>query len=251
MNPFLEDFWPDVHTRLMVALSNALQPLLPQGLFARLEESLTIDAQSSDGRMQTFRADVLIAHAWIENPKEPMSGGVAVTEPDHYHIIEQEVERRVEIIDVRGGGEVVTVIEVLSRTNKTNGAQAYRNKTSLLLEAGVNLVEIDLLRSGQHVVAVPFDEIPLHKKTPYMVCATRGQDPTHIKVWHIGLLHPLPAIAVPLRPSDPEPVIELQPLLDAAFRDGGYDYLIDYRKPLDPPLPPDALAKVDAYLRAR
>jgi hypothetical protein len=249
MNPFLEDFWADVHASLMVYLRNAVQPLLPQGLFARVEESLTIDAEREDGRMRSFRPDVLVAHQWSENPKEQMIGGVAVTEPDDYYIVEQEVERRVEIIDVRGGGEVVTVIEVLSRTNKTNGSEAYRLKTGLLRQAGVNLVEIDLLRGGKHVVTVPPEEIPPPKRTPYLVCAAHGQHPTHLKVWHIALLQRLPAIGIPLRPSDPDAVIDLQPLLDAAYRDGGYDRVIDYRKPLTPPLPPEALAKIEEYLR--
>jgi hypothetical protein len=249
MNPFLEDFWSDVHTRLMVSLSNALQPILPDGLFARVEESLSIDAEKGDWRMHKFRADVLVAHQWTENPQEQSVGGVAVTEPDDYYIVEQEVERRVEIIDVRGGGEVVTVIEVLSRTNKTNGSEAYRLKTDLLRQAGVNLVEIDLLRGGKHVVTVPPEEIPAHKRTPYLVCAAHGQYPTHLRVWHIALLQRLPAIGIPLRPSDPDAVIDLQPLLDAAYRDGGYDRVIDYRKPLTPPLPPAALEKIEEYLR--
>jgi hypothetical protein len=251
MNPFLEDFWPDVHTRLMVGLSNALQPILPDGLFARVEESLTIDAEEDEGRKHTFRADVLVAHAWIDQPEEQMTGSVAVTEPDHYYIVEQEVERRVEIIDVRGGGEVVTVIEVLSHTNKNNGAEVYREKASFLREAGVNLVEIDLLRGGKHVVSVPLKEIPPHKRTPYLVCSGHGRKPTHLKVWHIGLLHRLPAIEIPLRATDPEAVIDLQPLLDAAYRDGRYDRRIDYRKPLAPPLPPEVLSKVEEFLRVQ
>src|SRR4051812_44289269 len=94
MNPFLEDYWSDVHARLMVSLSNALQPILPDGLFATVEESLSIDAEKGDGRMHKFRADVLVAHQWTENPQEQSAGGVAVTEPDDYYIVEQEVERR-------------------------------------------------------------------------------------------------------------------------------------------------------------
>jgi hypothetical protein len=250
MNPFLEDSWSDVRTSLTVYFCNAVRPHLPQGLFAQVQESLAIDAEESDGRMDTFRAHVLVAHEWNENPREQVSGGVAVvTEPDLYHIVEQEVERRVEIIDVRSGGQVVTVVEILSRTNKTNGSEAYRNKRDLLQKAGVNLVEIDLLRGGKHVVAVPPEEIPPHKRTPYLVCVARGQNPTLLKVWHIGLWQRLPVIGIPLRPTDADAVIDLQPLLDAAYRDGCYNRRIDYRKPLTPPLPPEALARVEEYLR--
>ena len=142
-----------------------------------MEESLSIDAEQADGRPQLFRADVLVAHSWRDHPREQMAGGLVMTEPDLYDTVEQEVERRVEIIDVRGGGEVVTVIEVLSRTNKTRGAEVYREKTNFLREAGVNLVEIDLLRGGKHVVSLPPEKIPSDKRTPYLVCAARGQHP--------------------------------------------------------------------------
>lgn len=249
MNPFLEAFWPDVHTSLMVYLRNALQPLLPAGLVARVEENLTIDADEG-GHLHRVRADVLIVDDWRENARVQTVGGATATQHDDYYLTRPEVERRVEIVDLRADGEVVTVIEVLSRTNKTSGERAYREKSELLLEAGVGLVEIDLLRGGRHVVSVPLDEIPLHKQTPYIVCAARGRIPRRVKVWHIGLLQRLPAIAVPLRPNDPEAVIDLQPLLDAAYRDGGYENVIDYRAPLTPPLPSEALARVEEYLRA-
>jgi hypothetical protein len=62
-------------------------------------------------------------------------------------------------------------------------------------------------------------------------------------------LQRLPAIGIPLRATDADAVIDLQPLLDAAYRDGAYDRQIDYRKPLTPPLPPEALALVEEYLR--
>lgn len=249
MDPFLEGFWPDVHTSLIVYLRNALQPQLPEGLFARVEESLTIDVDG-DARSHAFRADVLVANVWgDETARVEEAGGVAVMEPDLYRVVEQEVQRRVEIIDLRGGGQVVTVIEVLSRTNKSDGAEAYRTKSLLCRQAAINLVEVDLLRGGQHVLAVPWHEIPAGKPGPYVVCVARGEEGGVFRVWHIGLLQRLPAIAIPLRPADPEAVVDLQPLLEAAYRDGRYDRLIDYGKPLDPPLPPEALAHLEEWRR--
>src|SRR6266436_1070046 len=88
MNPFLEDFWPDVHTSLMVYLRNALQPLLPEGLFARVEESLTIDVEG-EPRPHTYRADVLVAHV-SGGEAAAAEGGVALMEPDIYRVIEEE-----------------------------------------------------------------------------------------------------------------------------------------------------------------
>ncbi len=247
MDPFLEDFWPDVRTSLMVYLSNALQHQLPEGLFARVHESSTADMKGEPRR--GFRAAVLVAHV-SGGGMLAGEGGVALMEPDLYRVVEEEAQRRVEIIDVRGGGEVVTVIEVLSRTNKGEGSEAYRMKSRLCREAGVNLVEIDLLRGGRHVLAVPREEIPAHKVTPYTVCVGRGSKRGEFRVWHVGLMQRLPAVAIPLRPGDREAAIELQPLLEAAYRDGRYDRLIDYAKPLDPPLPPEARAALEEQVRA-
>src|SRR5439155_20452495 len=50
--------------------------------------------------------------------------------------------------------ELVTVIEVLSPTNKlpgSDGSREYAHKRERLLESHVNLVEIDLLRGGQRI----------------------------------------------------------------------------------------------------
>lgn len=241
MNPFLQEFWPDVHTSLAVYLRNALQPQLPGGLFARVEESVAID---TDDQPHLIRPDVLVAHVWGGGQKETMEGGVALLEPDIYATVEAETQRRVEIIDLRGGGRVVTVIELLSPTNKNGGRKAYRTKSHLLREAGVNLVEVDLVRGGVHVLAVPFSTIPEARRTPYAVCVSPAAKYGVFHVWHIGLLDRLPAIPIPLREEDAPVIVELQPLLDAAFHDGRYDQLIDYDKPLDPPLLPEALERV-------
>ena len=45
----------------------------------------------------------------------------------------------------------------------------------------------------------------------------------------------LPIIPIPLRKTDPDVTLDLQPLLDQAYRNGRYDRT-DYRKPCAPPL---------------
>jgi hypothetical protein len=50
----------------------------------------------------------------------------------------------------------VTVIEILSYSNKTSGSQKrarYLLKRRELLSSGIHLMEIDLLRWGQRVIA--------------------------------------------------------------------------------------------------
>jgi len=111
-------------------------------------------------------------------------------------------------------------------------------------------VEIDLLRRGEHTLAVPREKIPPGKRTPYAVCVSLGGERGMFRVWHIGLLQRLPAIALPLRPHDREAVVDLQALLEACYRDGRYDRLIDYRKPLDPLLAAEARGFLEEHLRA-
>jgi len=43
MNPYLEQSWQDVHTRLIAAISNTLGETLPDGLVARAEEAVAVD----------------------------------------------------------------------------------------------------------------------------------------------------------------------------------------------------------------
>jgi len=63
----------------------------------------------------------------------------------------EEQEAYIDIIDVEHGERVVTVIELLSLTNKTlrnEGRALYRAKQAELLASHIHLIEIDLLRAG-------------------------------------------------------------------------------------------------------
>ena len=85
---------------------------------------------------------------------------------------EPVTEGFIEIIDVGSGNRVVTVFELLSDTNKQpgEGQDLYRRKQREYLQGDVNLVEIDLLRSGKCVLAVSPSRIPLAHRTTYQVC---------------------------------------------------------------------------------
>src|SRR5690242_11351705 len=63
-------------------------------------------------------------------------------------------ETRVDLYTNAGGEErLVTTVEILSLANKTPGAKGrdlYLRKQQEILESSTHLVEIDLLRGGQH-----------------------------------------------------------------------------------------------------
>lgn len=63
----------------------------------------------------------------------------------------------IEILDLHSGQRVVAVIEVVSPSNKCPGPgrDAYLAKQREIMGSTSHLIEIDLLRAGEHVVSVP------------------------------------------------------------------------------------------------
>ena len=85
-------------------------------------------------------------------------------------------ESFIEIIDLASGKRVVTVIEVLSPTNKLSGPgrESYLAKQRHILESQSHLVEIDLLRAGLHVLSVPRSLVGDDVRYDYLVCVNRA-----------------------------------------------------------------------------
>ena len=104
------------------------------------------------------------------------------------------------------------------------------------VESDTNLVEIDFVRSGRHVVAVPREHIPPRRQTPYLVCVRRATAKEIAEVYPIPLQERLPMIKVPLRPSDADVQLDLRPPLDACYLYGGYDDVVNYQADAAPPL---------------
>ena len=170
----------------------------------------------------------------------PNAGGIAGAEPWIIRLSEEShTEGFVQIVDTASGNRVVTVIEILSPTNKRAGdaQEDYRRKQRELRQGGVSLVEIDLLRSGRRVLQIPEFEIPPERRTAYAACAHRGDEPDRFDDFGFPLRERLPGICIPLRAADPDAVLDLQALVDQAYADGAYDDL-DYSKPPIPPLSP-------------
>lgn len=242
MNPYLERHWRDVHTRLMTYLCDQLQTQLPAGLWASIEEAVTIDTQDA-APPRLVRPDVHATESWdATRGPEGTAAGQAVAEPIVIVDPEPPTQRHVQI--VAAGGRVVTAIEVLSATNKIDWERrrAYQQKRRAYREAGVNLVEIDLIRDGGYLVLAPEAEIPESRRAPYVVSIWRAADPTKKFAYPCPLRQRLPRIPIPLRPDDDrDAVADLQELLDLCYERGRYHTRLDYRSAPEPRLsPPDA-----------
>jgi hypothetical protein len=149
-------------------------------------------------------------------------------------------------------GEVVTTIEVLSPVNKTppRGWNHYREKQQQLLDSDAHLIEIDLLRSGTHAVAVPSEAVASQCAAwNYLVCVRRAPMRYHFDVYPVTIRTRLPRIRVPLRPPDPDIVLDLQAVFTRCYDSGGYEDFVDYTAEPVLPLAPDDAAWTDALLR--
>jgi hypothetical protein len=242
MDPYLEQHWGDIHSRLIIYGSDALQQLLPSGLVARAEERVYLEPEESFSQSRYPDIRVIERRRPGVSAPEP-EGGVVLTEPITIRRPGQEpvTESYIEIIDVRSGNHVVTVIEVLSPSNKTRGEgqKLYLEKQQEILQSDTNLVEIDLLRAGERVLVVPPRQLsPVHR-TPYAVCVRRAAKPDDFEFYPIKLQERLPRFRIPLRPTDTDVALDLQPLIDQCYRNACYGDTINYRDAPDPPLEGD------------
>ena len=255
MDPYLEARWNDVHLGLCSCLRAALQPLLPPGLRAAGEQDVQVqgeddDADGTDDEQasadgQRWSPDVAVIESG--RPTVRAAGGVAAATAAPLLVravpAPRRVRRWVQIVDAGNGNRVVTAIEVLSPANKTAGRinRDYRRKLRDYMAGRVNVVELDLLRSGRRRLAVPAVAGPREPgeerpATTYYTCVHRATRRRYWEVYPMPLRSQLPTVAVPCRRTDADVPLDLQALIDRVYREGGH-YDIDYRLPPDPPLP--------------
>jgi len=165
------------------------------------------------------------------------------------------VEHREPFIEIvhAAGGEVVTVIEVLSPANKTSGEghRLYHRKQQEVLNSAAHLVEIDLLAEGLHTVAISEEGKASLASHRYLISVNRAPDKYRFEVYPIPLQHRLPRFGVPLREPDPDVALYLQAVFTQCYDNGGYADFVDYRQPPPVTLSPEDAAWVDGLLKGK
>lgn len=252
MDPYLEQFWRDIHARCIIYAADQLQAHLPADLRARVEERVFVEPVF--GVARSVYPDIRVVERGRGRPATAaVEPEPATAEPLVIYLPDEPVtERYIEIIDVGSGRRVVTVIEVLSLSNKSpgEGQELYRRKQRELKDGQVNLVEIDLLRAGDRVLAIGLSRIPVTHRTPYQVCVYRAAaDVPCYEIYRVPLRERLPVIKLPLRPTDADITLDLQALIDQCYRNGGYDEDIDYSVEPEPPFEVEDARWADALLR--
>jgi hypothetical protein len=156
-------------------------------------------------------------------------------------------EAYIEIVDHERNRDVVTVIELLSPTNKTSGdgRTQYLNKQQSVLASRTSLVEIDLLRAGTHTVAAPKELIERKGAYHYLSCVRRGSERDRYYVCRRTVREPLVPIRVPLAEDDEDIALDLPRVFPRCWEAANYALDVDYTHPLDP----DDAAWADALLQ--
>lgn len=244
MDPYLEapPYWPDVHQSLITYIRDALQPAILPRYNARIGERIYL----LDAERQYYYGDVTL----VERPPMASASSVALAEAPEtatadapFRLISHHTQEREPYLEIiySASGEVVTVIELLSPANKTSGRgmELYLHKQDDLLHSHANLVEIDLLSQGERVVAAyRYDQGPL-PPFRYLVSVSRARQRATIDVFPIGLQSRLPRFGIPLRPPDPDVLLDLPRIFDRCYENGGYAYILDYAQPPAAPLNAD------------
>lgn len=250
MDPYLESpaVWWGFHSCFINGISDALVPLVRPKYIVDVE--LRVIVQEVPGEiLSTVRPDITIAEGGTEASLTATAATatiapVRLTLP----VLEEvrEIYLEVHELDTQ---RVVTVIEMLSPSNKRSGSAGwaeYIRKRSLTLHSDTHLVEIDLLRGGQRM--------PMRDPLPpgdYYVMVSRAPHRPMADVYAFGLRDRLPTIPIPLAEDDPDVPLDLQAIFHTVYDRAGYDYRLDYTSPPDPPLRPGDSEWASALLTQR
>jgi len=236
MNPYLEqpELWSSVHSRLIVAIADALADILSQDYRIEIEKRTYWHDETGD--------DVLIGIPDISLLSRVNSAdtnkSVAVAErtsiqPTKILLTapEEVTERYLEIREAKTG-KVITAIEILSPKNKRTGEgkEAYLRKRRKVLQTQTHLIEIDLLRINSSFL---YHYIPT---SDYRILISRSHERPSADLYAFSVRDRIPDIPIPLRPNEIEPVLDLQTILHQIYQRGRYDMAIDYAQQPEPPL---------------
>jgi hypothetical protein len=251
MDPFLEDpeLWPDVHHELISVLRGQINARLRRRYVARIELRVYLAPEDDPSRTLIRIPDLRVEPG--SRPEQRLSSAlsvVAVSEPIELttmHLDDETEEALIKVVEP-ATREVITVIEVLSPSNKVSGSEgraSYTKKRYEVLRSPAHLVEIDLLRAGKPTF--PRGKVACD----YALHVSRVERRPKGHVWPIYLRNRLPSVAIPLRGNDPDLVIDLQETLATAYDRAAYGDTLQYHGDPIPPLGPEDATWADELLR--
>lgn len=251
MDPYVEaGQWQEFHVQMVVEMQRQLVPLLLPKYVARVERR--VYTESVFDEIELFQPDVEIVRSSTRVRRRPKSASaVATLEPRIYAapLPHERSEPFLRIIDV-DSGELITLIEFLSPSNKSQGSDGYRayyEKREETLRTHTHLVEIDLLRGGSRL---PTAE-PLDPSTDYCVFVSRAPHRFRVEVYEWPLRQPLPVVPIPLARGDADVLLDLQRVFASVYEFAGYAAFLRYDKILKPRLRKEDIAWAKKLVIAR
>jgi hypothetical protein len=246
MNPYLERdaAWDDFHNRFIVRAADAVAAQVDPRYIVRIEDQIYLHEKAAKRRRRLGRGDVVAKGGRSPGPTSaavatlaPVAAPVRVVLPE----VEEERKPFIQIRD-RDLQQVVTVLELLSPTNKKPGGKRrqYLHKRNVILNSSVHLVEIDLFRSGERMPGAEGD-------FTYSVLVSRAADRPEAGLWPVKLRERLPVVPVPLNPGDADARLDMQEILNIVYDAARYaTYLYEARP--NPPLSAEDAAWAEGLL---
>ncbi len=141
--------------------------------------------------------------------------------------------------------DVVTIVEVLSPTNKApgTGRLQYLRKREAISAGYVNLVEIDLLRRGQ---PMPLETPP--PASDYRILVCRSLEHPSALLYPFTVQQAIPKFTLPLLPEDEELEVDLGAIINGMHHTVRYGQVARYQ---DPPPEPDFAPEVAEWVGER
>jgi hypothetical protein len=236
MNPYLErdSVWRDFHGGFLHAAKAWLNVQITPRYYAKTEEHVFIENEENGSRRIAGISDVSVTKR--ERPARRVRAVAAVLEPPIRGRQPDLLEERLGFIEVRDrdSQSLVTVIELLSPTNKHGGVfrDQYIAKQEQYLASTAHLVEIDLLRRGPRM---PWIGLPA---CDYCAVVSRVEERPEAGIWPIRLRESFPKVPVPLNEADADASLDLKAILDRVYDESFYgNYIYDHSP--EPPLRAD------------
>ncbi len=251
MNPYLENptTWPNLHSRLIVALANLIGSQVRPKYRVVVEEAV-YQRDESDQSVLIGVPDVSVRQVSKsrDTPRETSTqGNVAVIEPQPVVVtlpMPSIVKHRYLEIRSLQTSDVITVIEILSPVNKRGlGREKYKSKRLEILESQTHLVEIDLLHAGEPIPVLGYE-----RESHYRVLVSKNSDRPQAQLFPFNLQHAFPRFGIPLALEDAAIAIDLKPLINEIYALSGYDLDIDYRQDPIPKWPASDLEWIEQWL---
>ncbi|HEY9804503.1 MAG TPA: DUF4058 family protein [Leptolyngbyaceae cyanobacterium] len=234
MNPYLEnpDLWSEVHHRLITAIADDISSHLSEKYRVAIAKR-TYRLNSEDSLLIGIPDVAILAiKPQVENSDLSASNTATITLSENKSVtvtVPLPLEIKEGYLEIRevSTGRVITVIEVLSPTNKLTkeGRSSYLKKREQLLESDTNLLEIDLIRSGEIMPIIA--NIP---NTDYRILIIRSHCLPSAQLFAFTVRDSIPSFPIPLQKGEAEIEVNLQDILLGIYQRARFDLTLNYHQ---------------------